>query len=465
MKIIKKYFDYLNEASMDDTFETNDKKHFILFSDRIRKDFEENGGKYTIFYDFYNNQDEFFGLNLINRENVEAIKEHYQEHRFTFLGSVGYRDSDGVRRKKLSEERLENIIENSNMYYFYTLVEGVRSKNKAPSIQSIKRVVNSPDGKEWYFIIRKNRNCNLIKTKSREESGKWAEHQLSTLYGWRKYSKSIRLIIKKNGVAINRANHLLRTILKDEDADHTVFTVEDSPDTFVKYDLILNDDRKIEVKKYKEDSIWKNNHSVNLMLAEQCKMSDRRTLMKIVEWFNEKYKHGTELYLQSAELMEMELRELSNLFKSPNRPEICNIIKRLYNHNITKLLAGFNDIEESRWMSGVYGIYFVNNRTNRKNDFLIKIEDDGIRNINYQWDIVAEWAGFDRLKLFMRINGDAWEYILTEGNNFVKAFKLRDYKRFENARSQGHMILPPLEEGYDDRIFIYNNEHKWWEEI
>jgi len=454
MNQLLKYSEYLNESLIDNTYVTDIKKHLLLFSDTIRKDWDVKGGKFTLFYDLYGDKDVFHGISLISKRRVSEIKKNYKNCRFTILYTTVYNDTDSEGRRNLSYDEVETILKNSNQYLFYDLVKGKRTENAAPDREHITEIIRS-DSKPWYFILIRNKNCSLIKTKSRQESGKWAEHQLADIHGWEESSHDIRMKIDMNGESM-RANGLIKTILKSEEDD--IFTVIDDPATFVKYDLVIDNDKKIEVKKYGDKELWKG-HSIPIMLAEQCKIADRRTLTRIVEWYNEIKSDDMESfdYIESLKLLDLEERKLSFQFSSENLevPKICKNIKEHYNTRIVRLLDAFNSIDQDRWMHGIYGVYFASGRTNRINDFLIKIVDDGVRNIQYDWKIVGDWLGFRRLKLFMSVNGDAWEYILTEGNNFVRAFKLKDFEDYQGDRDSGILDI-------DVGVYVYDDiKHLW----
>jgi hypothetical protein len=456
---IVKYYNFINEESkIDDTFETNIDKHLLFFSDRIRKDYEAQGGKFPLFYQFYGNENVFYAIDLINRKRVRKLISNYRNIRWTILYPTIYKDTMSAGTFNLSPKALEDILSHSHQYYFYDFVEGIRRADTAPNRAAIRNIVHSEDGKDWVFILIKDRNCNLIKTKSRQESGKWAEHQLQKLYGWQESLHDIKLKVKKNGVIIDRANNWLRTILEEDEAE--IFSVEDDPATFIKYDLVVDGNKKIEVKKYKqkERKIWKNGAPLPLMLAEQCKIADRASLTKVIGWFNENFavdKRSYE-YRKSLELLELPEREMATRFSRGHVHDICDTIREYYNSRIEKLLPVFNRIPEERWMSGIFGIYFAGDRTDRRNDFTIKIEEDGVRNIRCYWAIVPEWKGFNRIKLFMEIRGEAWEYILTEGNNFVRAFKLEDFEMYEDGRAAGRI------ETEDNVVYVFDQNRKLW---
>lgn len=460
------YLDFINEASMDNTFwndpgkEDPFHKHLLFLSDKIRKDYVEEGGKFPIFYNLYEDPNKWCGLSLIynNPQRIRRIINNHRRHRWTMLYPTVYRDTDSEGRNNLNNEKLLDILEHSDQYYFYELVSGIRDENTAPDRHANSELVHTEDGRDWYFIITKRKNCQLVKTKSRQESGKWAEHQLKDLYGWEENHHDIKLKIKKNGILISRSNQWLRTIIEEESAE--AFEVEDDPTTFIKYDLIIDGVHRIEIKKYKnkERELWKNGRPIPLMLAEQCKIATRGTLTKIVEWFNENFSNDRRSweYRKSIELLEMDDRAMADKFGRGQVHGICETIKEYYNERIVKLLEVFGRIPEERWMDSIYGIYFAGDRTDRRNDYLIKIEDEGVRNMHYYWDIVHEWKGFDRIKLFITVNGNAWEYILTEGNNFVKAFQLKDFERYEDQRQDGRLINTPT------GVYRFNPVTKLW---
>jgi len=459
MNKLNDYGDFINESFIDETFETDIDKHLLFFSDRIRKDYDAQGGKFPLFYQFYGDDNVFHGIDLIyNQKRVKRLISNRMNIRWTMLYPTVYRDTDSNDRFNLSENALLNILENSHQYYFYELVEGVRQLDAAPNRDAVRNIVHSEDGKNWIFILTKRKNCSLVKTKSRQESGKWAEHQLQKLYGWQESLHDIKLKVKKNGIVIDRANNWLRNILEEDEAD--IFSVEDDPQTFIKYDLMIDGEKRIEVKKYKEKErkIWKNGNPAPLMLAEQCKIADRKSLTRIIEWYNENFSNDKRSYdyRKSLELINLPEREMAAKFSGGRVHDICDRIRDYYNGRIEKLLPVFNRIPGERWMAGIFGIYFAGDRSDRRNDFTIKIEDDGVRNIHCYWAIVPEWKGFNRIKLFMEVRGEAWEYILTEGNNFVRAFKLEDFEMYEDGRSAGRI------ETEDDIVYTFDQNRKWW---
>lgn len=461
---IMKYWDFINEeASMDATFENDDKKHLLLFSDTIRKDIEAGGHRFDLFTGLYANPDVFVGIDLINRRGVEQLVKKYKRDndslRITYLRGGWYKDTDTEGKKNLStqngEWNVDMFMDNPNAHFFYHVVEGERMENAAPDRDHIRNIIRAQDGREWIFIITKSVPCALVKTKSRQEGGKWAEYQLSNLYGWTEAPSEIKMKIALNDVVINRANNLIHTIMGADDDD--IFRVIDDPETFVKYDLIAGGDKRIEVKKYKEHDVW-DGGAKPVMLAEQCKIADRGTLVKLIDWFFEANVVRQGEMRIFANLGE---REVADLFspRFANRPQITHIIKDYYNEQILRLLGVFNGIPQERWMAGIYGIYFATERTDRKSDFLIRtVEEDGTRNIRYEWSSVRDWLGFNRLKLFMYVDGNAWEYILTPGNNFVKAYQIKDQARHANERAVARINTP-------NGFYNYNVATKLWNRV
>lgn len=478
MNNLLKYEDFLKESKIDDTYETDDTKHLLLFSDTIKHDFEKNGRKYPLFYPFYEDPTVFYGLNLLSDGDVFKMKGLYRSSRFTLFLSTIYKDTETTGNRNLSMKEIVDIMTNSNDYLFYRLGSGPRTENAAPNREHIIEYIDFDDNK-WYWVIKKRTNCSLVKIKSRQEGGYWAEHQLSKLHGWKEEHHDIKMKIRKGGIII-RANNMMQNIMHSSDVD--VFTVDDDRDTFLKYDLVIDDglptQKRIEVKKYenKEKELWKNGRPFPLMLAEQCKISTRGTLKKIVEWYNEIYEYNKRSfeYIESKRLKVLDERVIHREFSLnvkivdglgkihwiPNPDgvsEICDKIRDYYNDKIKKLPKIFNEINKDRWMTGIYGIYFTGpNRMDRREDFLIRIKnDDGTSNMNFVWKIVPEWLGFNRLKLFIEVKGDAWEYILTEGNNFEKVFQLRNFENYDLARGRGYLRTP-------NGNFRYNEVTKLW---
>jgi len=470
MDNLTSYYEFLNESSMDETFETDIKKSLLLFSDTIKKDFEESGGKFSIFYDFYEDPLKFYGLSLMSRQRVNEISvDDYSNCRFTLFSSSGYKDTNVEEgRKKLTYDRVSDIFDEKERYYFYDIVSGNRVENGAPDREHITDTITDDDGRNWFIIIIKNKPCSLVKTKSRQEGGKWVEaHLASTYTGWEESSHDIKLIVKKNNISI-RSNNMIKQIVQSSDDD--IFSVEEDINTLEKYDILIDDNIRLEVKKYSENDLWKDGKSEDVMLAEQCKLADRRTLEKIIGWYNEIYSHNkrTKEYRESLALLELPTdRAIANEFSIKQKPgdppkifedsDICDNIRHFYNSKLEKLATAFNSVSKYRWMTGILGIYFAgDNRMDRRNDFLIKfLEDDGTVNINFEWKIVNEWLGFNRLKLFMNVDGDSWEYIQTEGNNFISVYKLKDYKVHKLNRKNG--IINSV-----NGRFTYDNMSKLW---
>lgn len=459
---------------MDYTYDGRDpKKSLLLFSDVIRKDWESNGGRFPLFYDYYGEDNMFTGLKLIDPKEVSDIKGKYKNCKFTLLTPGSYKDTDEIGHRNLSYAAIpdhysvHDIMSNNKAFYFYEFVKGERNALAAPDRQHIDEVIKAKDGRDWYFIIIRDKSCSMVKSKSRQEGGKWAEHKLASLYGWEESSHDIRMKIMMNDAVI-RANREMKSgmiynILHADEND--VFSVEDDPDTFVKYDLIMDDEKRIEVKKINEKQLWDGYKSVPFVLAEQCKVSDRGTLLKIVEWYNTIYSHrkNSRQYIDSLELVNInDIRKMAAEFglRDTDEPRIfagANIIQWIrdfYNTKIVQLVNVFNNINQKRWMAGIYGIYFSSeDRMDRRNDFTIMINNNDMK---YYWEIVPEWLGFDRLKLFMIISGNAWEYILTEGNKFIKAYKLKDYKDYKEQRENGILNLP------DGSVYKYDEISSLW---
>jgi hypothetical protein len=474
-----KFEDFLGESKMDATFETDPSKSLILFSDKIRRDWELNRGhrlvgNFQLFYDFYEEEDVdnslFHGLSLTNKTRgwLKSIKANYLNCRFTQLQSTVYRDTDSAGRKNLTYNQVANIIMNHNNYFFYDPVKGERIDNAAPDREHITYTISAGKKRPWYFIIEKGINCSLVKIKSRQEGGYWAEHQLMKLYNWRQDHHDIDAVIMKNDVVV-KANKLISQILRSDDND--VFTIAENENTFVKYDLLIDDERRIEVKKYKnkERDLWNGYNSIPIMLAEQCRMANRSQLVNVVHWFNDNeavnrrtfnYRESTRLLEIDERLMQrefnMRIKENGHLVENPYRSEIADNIRDAYNIKIEKVQDIF-DLPEyrTRWMEDIYGIYFAGDRNNRRNDFLIKINDNGVRNINTEWIMDAKWLGFNQLTMYMEISGDAWEYVLTEGNNFIRTFQLKDFERYERDRDRGILRL-------QDGVYHFNVDTNYW---
>ena len=458
---IMRYFDFINEeASMDETFETDDNKHLLLFSDTIRKDIEAGRHTFDMFAGLYGNPDTFVGIDLASRHDVDKLIKKYkidnESIRFTYLRNGWYKDTELEGRRNLplheGEWRVDMFIDHPNQYYFYHLVEGRRNPNAAPERRQIAEIIHTEDDREWIFVLTKNFPCTLIKTKSRQEGGKWAEYQLAHLYGWAESPSGMKMKIALNDVVIDRANNLIHTIMGANDAD--IFRiVEDEPERFVKFDIIAGGDKRIEVKKYKEHDVW-DGGAKPIMLAESLKIADRGTLKKLTDWF---YEVNIARRREMVRFNEINDRELADMFRGDDVPRICGIIRDHYNDQITRLLGVYNNVNQERWMAGIYGIYFASERTDRRKDFLIRtIEEDGTRNIRYAWNSVSDWLKFKRLKLFMYIDGNAWEYILTPGNNFVKAYQIKDQARHVNERIAGRLNTPNGFYNYDIATKLWN---------
>jgi len=465
MNNLLKYKKFINESKMDYTFE-DEKKHLIFFSDTIRKGVQKEDNKYHIFAQFYDDVTKFYGLKFINKRRVDAIDKYHDNCRFTQILSTGYKDTDDIGRKKLTNDEINDIFNNSNQYYFYDVVSGRVLNDESPKMEHIEDLsVSTLDGRDWYFIIKKNTNCTLVKTKTRQESGAWAEYQLAFLYGWNESPHKIKTVMKKIDItgrqAIIEINKKIYTIFHSVDTDS--FTLEDDEKSFVKYDLIIDNEEKVEVKKYKDTDLWKNNAPVQILLAQQCRMATRKTLINIVKWYRKMHENEQDGfdYMESSRLLDMSDRLIEDEFSSIANPDgsiICDKIRNFYNSKIIKLKNEFNRIDQNKWMKGVFGIYFADHRTNRINDFLIKIIDDGVRNLTYEWDIKNSWLGFKELKLFMTINGDAWEYILTKGNIFVKAYQLKNCRLYNREKLDG---IIDTERGR----YYYDDIEKLWSEL
>lgn len=473
MELIK-YNDFINEeASMNSTFWDDTNKNLVFFSTVV----EKNPDKYPLFLDFFRDRNNYYGLSLVKSDiELYKLKGIFRDCRITLLTTSSYRDTETLGNKNLKQDELREIVKDLNKYYVYHLVKGPR-RETAPDREHFGEIISHGD-KRWYFLILRNKSCNLIKTKSRQESGMWAEDELSRLYGWKRESKKIKIIFKTPTGPIEKSNGIIKTIFETDD-DNPI-TIEENLENWTKYDLIIGDE-KIEVKKYEdgERSIWvggPGGYPIPIMLAEQIRMANKSQLISIIKWFL-KFKINTrqvrdllslsdkyrKIIIETKDkVKEKYINELVYQFSTYNidydRPEICDTIKDFYNNKIERLLRNFN-MNQDKWMTGVKGIYFVtgNDRLNRRNDFLIKIkEEDGTRNIEYNWFVKEKWLGFKELILMMTINGDAWEYILTEGNNFEKVFQLSDYQTFEDNRNKG--ILMDTESGN----FRYDTERKLW---
>ena len=464
-----KYQEFINESKIDSTYADNENKHRLLFSETISKDFSERRNEFPLFYQFYLDSDVFYGLRFItDNDDIDRIVDDYENIRFTLLLSRSYRDTEdelpGDHKHLLTYEggrfNLSQIIENKENYYFYKIVEGPRNNNipnwdEAVDFEQINE-------KRWIFVIRKESTCSLVKTESRESSGTWAERHLSKLYGWKEDPKKIKLNFTYNGAAITRANGLINTVFNSTDAD--IFEIEDNPETCFKYDLVMPDGKKIEVKKYNIKEIWKNNAPVPILLAQQIRMASRETLVKIVRMYRDLLEEDTPEYDAVNDLVEMQPRELQDYFDVRKQPggrlnPICTTIKAYYNSRIRRLVEKFNAMNQNLWMQGIYGIYFCDeDRTTRKRDFLVKVGENGVRNFNYFWREFNSWLGFNELKLFMTVKGEAWEYILSEWDTFVRTFQVENHEEYLADIENGEIDI-------DDKTYKYNDmDHYWVEE-
>lgn len=479
MKIIK-YNDFLKEeASMNPTFWDDNDKSLLFFSTVV----EKNPDKYPLFIEFFEDRDNYYGLSLVKSDKeLYKLRGIFKSCRITFLGGTVYRDTESTGNRKLKNEELIQIIKDLNTkYYVYHLVRGP-CREGAPMREHFGEIISYGD-KNWYFIIQRDKICNLVKTKSRQESGMWAEDELSRIYGWRRESKKMKMVFRDQSGPITKANGIIKTIFETDDDDENqppLISLEDNPDNWTKYDLLVGED-KIEVKKYEngERSIWvggSDGYSRPIMLAEQIRMANKSQLINIIKWYlkfrvdtrevrklltlSDKYR---KINIETKDkVKEKFINELVYQFSTYNtdadRSEVCEDIRIYYNSKIERLLKNFN-INQDRWMNDVKGIYFVSgsDRFNRKNDFLIKIkEEDGTRNIHYNWSVKEKWLKFNELYLEMIVEGDAWEYILTEGNNFQKVFQLSNYQLFEDDRRRG--FLNDTESGN----FRYDENRKFW---
>lgn len=453
MNILKNYENYIKESRMDYTF-NEPRKSVILFSDIIRKDKIRNGNKFSILHFIYDYpDDQYIGLRLINPNKV-ILKNEIKKYRFTQLKSTIYKDTNVNDRNSLDYDDIKTILNRKKNYYFYEMIRGNRV-NGIPNKNDIVEVILNENSKPWIFIIEKNINCSLIKTLSRQEGGTYMESELSNKYGWEHSPQKIILQIKKNNSAIE-SGKLLSSILSSDDSD--IFGIDYNLEAFSKYDLIINGNKKIEVKKIDngESDVWKNGKSKQFILAEQCKISDNRTLKKLVIWyrdifsFNKKsieYKYSNML----STMYEKDIREEFRMGSDSIYNFICDDIKEYYNARLDHIINAFSKIESDKWMRDSYGIYFAVKGSARKFDFLIKSDD----NIKYEWKIVKEWAGFNRLKLFMYISGESMVHILTENNNFIEAYKLKDYYKYKDQKRIGIIEI-------NGDIFTFNQDRNIW---
>lgn len=451
---ILKYNQYIKEAKMDFTFD-EPRKSILLFSDIIRQDKVNGTNKFEILHYIYDYPDnEFIGLRIINPDKIHG---NIRSYRFTFLKPTIYIDTNLIGRNQLSYAYVELILNNSQDYYFYELVRGNRI-NGIPDRNNIIEVMNSVDGKQWFFIIEKNKNCSLIKTLSRQEGGTAMESELSNKYGWEHSPQKIILQIRKNNNVIE-SKKLLTSILSSDDSD--IFSVDDNLETFTKYDLIIDGDKKIEIKKIDSESeIWKKRgEPKSFMLAEQCKVSDVRTLKKVVEWYRDIFSFNKKLkeYKYSSLLASKHELMIKDEFSKEEDSifiETCDDIRDYYNGRLDKLLVAFSRIENNRWMNGTYGIYFAIKNTSRRFDFLIKTGN----NIKYEWKIVNEWKGFKRLKLFMNISGESSVYILTDNNNFIETYKLKDYEKYKHQKIDGVINIKEDTYVFNERLSLWQQQ-------
>jgi hypothetical protein len=474
---ILRYNEYnLNESFIDDTYATEEKKSLLLFSNSIRKDYNINGGKFEIFYPFYNEKhnNNFFGLKRIYFTQEIKLINDPTRYRFTNLSSNSYKDTEEISQEfnlpyidEFDKKSVKYFFDNYKNYIWYKLVKGDKDVNNVPIRDSASDYLIN--GRKWFFMIEKDKVCNLVKIKSRAESGKRFERETAKLFGWEEDSHDIEMVIKSSDIKL-RANGLMEQIFKIQTLDNgDTFTIQDdfsTLSTFSKNDLIIDKKYKIELKKLskkREGDLW-NGKPVGFMLAEQCKMSSRSTLRNIVRWFTEVHKNDTDQInvIRANKLLELKNRSLADEFRNKlkgkkkkfDKWDICDIIRNEYNKQNGRLLNKLNEIPQERWMSQTYGIYF-GWETDRRYNFIIKTNDG----IKYQWEFVNEWLGFKRLKLFIYISGNAWEYIHVEGNKFVKTYQLKDYKKYEIQKGIGILRLKRF---YGTDIYKFDQKKGLW---
>ena len=455
------FYDFLNESRMDK------ERSFLLFSDTIRQSVERVGDiKYNMFSVFYDEPESFYALSLIDPvASITRISNitGQKGERFTLLKAASYQDNTLGGRNNLPDNKIREILADKGKYYFYDIIKGKRIHGDDIDESGNFPIVHGNDNEDWYFIIKKDINCSLVKTKSRQESGELAEIQSVKLYGWELQKTGIILKkFKKGNDVITRTNNFLKTILNYTDEDFEQFSVEESTEnTYSKYDLLIDGQYRIEVKKYFEKDIWSNRSKlpIGIVLAEQFKIADLEPLRKLVEWYYELTGD-----VEAEPLLNMGIRLMKKEFDRGRTPSaVVTRIRNEHNTRILRMLKVLQNVDEKVWMkgfsdqnnNGIYGIFFVPDPS-RKFDFLIRLDGENRNSVKCVWDKIDEWGGLIRLKLILRVSGSSMEYILSDNNQFLEAYKLEDYGLYKNGREKG---IIKLKNGI---TYIFNDTTKRW---
>jgi len=371
-----------------------------------------------------------------------------QNNRVTLLGGTIYKDTDSYIVKR----QLGNTNFNQNNYYFYKLVSTRRRHQKEPHGTSIsyKEEPNrfndqlTRDGNLHFIVIKHNSIVYSVRLNGgqRSAAGDSAERVIAGKFRFTidqtKISKKIKKKVLNGIIPPREGRSILFDILGTEEnlfnEYEDLFEFENPSEVLNKYDLIIPDGeligKKIEVKKYNISALFdRNGNRKSIEMAEQLKIGDKQPLKKLVDLYHRLNPNVdvTPLIGNYDTDRGVELNNLFGIRATPrNQNNLVNNIRNFYNRRIEYMYEKYRRIPNDLIMRDIYGVYFFHNEYGI-DGFFIKSVSDGIKNFEYNWELVnAQW-GLKRIKLMFKVDPDAIRMIwLGDERIFIETFRVGD---------------------------------------
>jgi hypothetical protein len=178
-----------------------------------------------------------------------------------------------------------------------------------------------------------------------------------------------------------------------------------------------------------------NGEPKEILMAEQLKISSYKGVEKLIKLYSknvEQLDDNIERYLIDNINTVFSVRYDGSLL------DTVNDIRDYYNNKIMKIFKMFEKSDVNRIMSQdkVYGVYFFS-QISGVDGFLVKTEDDGVKNFNYEWKLVKSQWGLYRIKLLFTVNPNAYRYVWV-GNEetFYKTFRLNNINEYKSLKNK-----------------------------
>jgi len=379
------------------------------------------------------------------------------------------------------------ILDDKRNYYLYQVeFADFRGKDRSDTVivydEDRFEPYVSDDGKFHYVLMERGKNISTVRlnNKQRHGSGQNAEIIISNRFGWELSPSKIK---SSDFISvINNEKRIINSILKtdnDSISDLFKFSLDvDSTSTISKHDLVIKsnsnydiNDKKVEVKRYSGRSLYNRNKiPVDVLLAEQLKISTKPSLLNLVKVYGE----VTGENIESLKILyDLDNGDSLSKFFNKNKPVdyindgLIERIQKFYNDKIDILLNKYKNIiwetdsngivtrSNNRIMTDTYGIYFFN-KDSGKDGFFVKMD-----NFEYDWIINSSHWGINRIQLMMKIKGDPNRFVwLGEEQDFIEIshkVSTKDVKPNDKDNTVNAV--------YNDEIIkiVWNTDKGYWE--